>query len=179
MDLVELIHEKRYIGQEFLTWLWWKSEERGGAVNLPGKGDITVVFAKHMLLESGEGESSEKILCSGLQAELQEARTGLQMGKKLEQARIVITYNGYEYGCTLTGALMEFRNVRLPKTSDSEENVQEELEGILLERIYLFEQLIQLVKDLYLLFLSSRLSDGWAKELQRLRSWVARSGQPA
>ena len=80
MDLVDLISEKRFLGQEFLTWLWWKSEERGGSILLPERGDITVVFEKHMLLEYGEGESSEKLVCTGLQAELQEARTGLLMG---------------------------------------------------------------------------------------------------
>ena len=93
MDLVDLIVEKRFLGQEFLTWLWWKSEERGGSVAMPGEGDITVVFEKHMLLEYGEGESNEKCICSGLQTELQEARTGLKMGKKLEQARVITSYS--------------------------------------------------------------------------------------
>jgi hypothetical protein len=30
MDLVDIISEKKFLGQEFLTWLWYKSEERGG-----------------------------------------------------------------------------------------------------------------------------------------------------
>jgi recombination associated protein RdgC len=178
MDLVDLIVEKRFLGQEFLTWLWWKSEERGGSVELPGEGDITVVFEKHMLLESGEGESTEKIVCTGLQTELQEARTGLQMGKKLEQARIVIGHNDYEYSFTLAAALMEFRNVRLPKTeateNDKSEN-PEEVEGMILERIYLFEELIKLVNALFRMFLNVRLSDVWREELQKIRHWVAKS----
>jgi recombination associated protein RdgC len=59
MDLVDIISEKKFLGQEFLTWLWYKSEERGGAILLPEEGDILVVFEKHMLLESGDGESLE------------------------------------------------------------------------------------------------------------------------
>ncbi len=176
MDLVDLIAEKRFLGQEFLTWLWWKSEERGGSIELPGQGDITVVFEKHMLLESGEGESSEKIVCTGLQAELQEARTGLLMGKKLEQARMVIGYNSYEYSFTLAAALMEFRNVRLPKTEGSEGGQgdnPEEVEGMILERIYLFEELIRLVNELFSLFLKKRLGNDWHEELEKIRGWVA------
>ena len=73
MDLVDLIQEKRFLGQEFLAWLWYKSEERGGSVELPGIGDVMVVFEKHMLLEFGEGESNEKVICRGLQTELKEA----------------------------------------------------------------------------------------------------------
>jgi recombination associated protein RdgC len=178
MDLVDLIVEKRFLGQEFLTWLWWKSEERGGSVELPGEGDITVAFEKHMLLESGEGESMEKIVCTGLQAELQEARTGLRMGKKLEQARIILGHRDYEYSFTLAAALMEFRNVRLPKTEATENDKSdnpEEVEGMILERVYLFEELIKLVNGLFKMFLNVRLSEEWREELQKIKSWVAKS----
>ncbi len=179
MDLVDLIAEKRFLGQEFLTWLWWKSEERGGTIALPTVGDVTVVFEKHMLLEFGEGESSEKIICTGLQAELQEARTGLQMGKKLEQARIVLGHNSYEYSFTLAAALMEFRNVRLPKTESTEndrgEN-PEEVEGIILERIFLFEELVRLVNVIFLNFLQVRLGEDWRDELIKVRAWIHKAG---
>lgn len=176
MDLVDLIAEKRFLGQEFLTWLWWKSEERGGTVNLPDRGDIAVVFEKHMLLEVGEGESNEKIICSGLQAELQEARTGLKMGKKLEQARIQIIFGDYEFNFTLAAALMEFRSVKLPKTADMEgnENNPEEQEGMTLERIYLFEELVKIVDELYKMFIEIRTAESWRDELLKIRQWVNR-----
>jgi len=175
MDLVDLIAEKRFLGQEFLTWLWWKSEERGGSVALSEEGDATVVFEKHMLLEFGEGESSEKIICSGLQAELQEARTGLQMGKKLEQARITISYNSYEFGFTLAAALMEFRSVRLPKTEGTEGDNPEEVEGMILERIFLFEELIRVVNMLFRMFLQVRVGDKWPAELAKVTAWIHRA----
>ncbi|HIQ38136.1 MAG TPA: hypothetical protein EYH36_09135 [Desulfocapsa sulfexigens] len=174
MDLVDLIAEKRFIGQEFLTWLWWKSEERGGVVALPGEGDIVVVFEKHMLLEYGEGDDNESLICRGLQTELQEARTGLVMGKKLEQARIQLVYNDYEWNFTMAAALMEFRNVKLPKTGgeSGDDNNPEEREGMILERIFLFEELIRLVLDLFRLFLRVRGNDGWRDELVKIREWV-------
>jgi hypothetical protein len=177
MDLVDLIEEKRFIGQEFLTWLWWKSEERGGVVNLPSEGDLVVVFEKHMLLEYGEGESSEKLTCRGLQTELQEARTGLVMGKKLEQARIQLTHNDYEWNFTLAGALMEFRNVKLPKTEGDSGNTQnpEERERMVLERIFLFEELERMILELFRLFLQLRVGDGWREELLKVREWVNRA----
>ncbi len=179
MDLVDLIAEKRWLGQEFLTWLWYKSEERGGSIALEGRGDITVAFEKHMLLESGEGESLEKIVCSGLQAELQEARTGLQMGKKLEQARITFGLNDYEYVVTLSGSLMEFRSVKLPKTEGTEASGDdpEEMEGMALERIFLLEELIKTIHQLFSMFLTVRIGDGWRDELVKIRSWIEKSGE--
>lgn len=180
MDLVDLIAEKRFLGQEFLTWLWWKSEERGGTVNLDSYGDTVVVFEKHMLLESGEGDTQEKIICSGLQSELKEARTGLKMGKKLEQARIKIASNDHEWNFTLAAALFEYRSVKLPKTAPQEEGGvgDEETEGMILERIYLFEELDRLVTALFTQFLHVRISEAWKEELFKLRNWV-NSEEPA
>lgn len=182
MDLVDLISEKRFLGQEFLTWLWWKSDERGGTVFLPDRGDITVVFEKHMLLEYGEGESSEKLVCTGLQAELQEARTGLLMGKKLEQARIQIVHLDHEYNFTLAAGLMEFRNVRLPKTAATEGGSSksgEETEGMILERVFLFEELTRLVNELFRMFIEIRLGEQWHEELKKIREWVNTSVKTA
>ncbi len=142
MDLVDIISEKKFLGQEFLTWLWYKSEERGGTILLPGAGDIQFVFEKHMLLESGEGESLERLICNGLQTELQEARTGLLMGKKLERARIYLAKGDYEWRFSLSATLLEFRSVSLPKTVSSSDDSSDPLawEAKILERIGMSEE---------------------------------------
>ncbi len=175
MDLVDIIVEKRFLGQEFLTWLWWKSEERGGSVLVPGRGDATVVFEKHMLLEYGEGDTCEKLICQGLQSELKEARTGLRLAKKLEQARIHLTMGSYEWNFTLVASMMEFRNVKLPKTGKIESGSLEksdEVEGLVLERIHLFEQLVQVINDLFRDFCILRTSEKWKEELRNLQGWI-------
>ena len=181
MDLVDLIQEKRFLGQEFLAWLWYKSEERGGNVELPGIGDILVVFEKHMLLEYGEGEASEKLICRGLQTELKEARAGLTLGKKPEQARIRLARGDYEFSVTLTAATMEFRSVRLPKTAGAGDGDDpDSLEGQILERIGLFEEMTGLVNELFRLFVNIRASSQWSEELVKVMDWVnSGAGQAA
>ncbi len=175
MDLVDLIEEKRFLGQEFLAWLWFKSEERGGNVEVPGFGDVLVVFEKHMLLEYGEGEANEKVICRGLQTELKEARTGISLGKKPEQCRIRMARGDYEFSVTLTATTMEFRNVRLPKTvaAGDEGDDLDSVEGQILERIALIEDLNGLVNDLFRVFLQLRVGDGWPDELLKIRQWSA------
>lgn len=179
MDLVDLIHEKRFLGQEFLAWLWYKSEERGGSVEVPGRGDVLVVFEKHMLLEYGEGDASEKVICRGLQTELREARAGLGLAKKPEQARVRLAWGDYEFSVTLAAAIFEFRNVRLPKTAGSEEDDgrAESLEGRILERIALFEQLTRLVDDLFRMYINVRASQLWNEELVKIRAWINAGSQ--
>jgi hypothetical protein len=179
MDLVDIISEKKFLGQEFLTWLWYKSEERGGSVFLPGSGDIQLVFEKHMLLESGEGESLEKLICRGLQTELQEARTGLLMGKKLEQARIYLAKGDYEWRLTVGATLFEYRNVSLPRTISPNDEGADPLawEAKILDRIGMSEEALEIIDELFRIFLQIRTSADWSQELVRLKRWIAKGAE--
>ena len=105
------------------------------------------------------------------------------LAKKPEQARLRLADGDYEFSLTLTAAIFEFRNVRLPKTVDSSDEGRdaESLEGRLLERIGLFELLARLVDDLFALFINIRASHLWNDELVRLRAWTnagAHQAQP-
>jgi recombination associated protein RdgC len=175
MDLLDLIEEKRFLGQEFLIWLWCSSEERGGSVMLPDRSEVTVIFEKHMLLESGEGAECEKLVCRGQLTELREARAGLSLGKRPEQARLKISRDEREYSFTLTAATMEFRSMKLPATAGAEDSRDDRagLEGQILERISLIEEGIDLVNALFRRFLLLRASDEWGKELTKLRQWIS------
>ncbi len=179
MDLVDIISEKKFLGQEFLTWLWYKSEERGGAILLPEAGDIQVVFEKQMLLESGEGESLERLICKGLQTELQEARTGLLMGKKLEQARIYLAKGDYEWRLSLSATLFEFRNVSLPKTVASSDDSSDPVawEAKVLERIGMSEEVMHTIDELFRMFLKIRISSGWSQEKAGIKAWIAKGAE--
>lgn len=176
MDLVDLIKEKRFLGQEFLTWLWFASEERGGAVMLEdSQEEVSLVFEKHLLLESGEGEELEKVICQGLRAGLAEARTGLALGKKIEQARLLLARDTYEWHLTLRAGTLEFRSVRLPKTmaAAEEEEGPDAVAGRALDRIYLFDLLTRTVDELFRMFLKRRLDpETWENERKRIAAWI-------
>ena len=176
MDLVDLISEKRFLGQEFLTWLWFKSDVAGGAVTTT-MGDIGFVFEKHMLLEMGEGESHEKVICQGLQAELKEARTGLKMGKKLEQARIHMIQGEYEWHLTLKGSVLDFRSMKTPKTMAGTEEGDDEaaIEGRVLDKIGLIETAYRTIDELLMQFIKIRISNDWPAEVTKMQAWVQQS----
>jgi recombination associated protein RdgC len=73
----------------------------------------------------------------------------------------------------LTAATMEFRSVRLPKTAGADDGDDpDSLEGQILERISLFEDLTKLVNELFAMFINIRTSDKWTEELVKSRDWV-------
>lgn len=176
MDLVDIIAEKRFLGQEFLTWLWFKSEEMDGVVEFDdGEANVIeaiIAFEKLMLLEAGEGENQEQVTCKGMRAELNEARTGLQMGKKLEQARIHLVVGEYEWHMTIKASRMEFRSMKFPKVMKPADDDRDEVAGALLDIVGVINGACSVIDDIFKRFVAIRISDVWPVELLRMNAWV-------
>lgn len=162
------------LGRDFLTWLWFVSEERGGAVSVPGTGDMEIHFARRLVLESGEGEYSSSVICQGLHADLKEGKIAIREGKRIKEARLQLRLDTDQWEFTLKADPFQIQSLKLPAGfSRSEE--EEEKEGRILERIHLTEKAIQALDQLFSLFLTRRLSSAWfSEEIPRLKKWVLR-----
>ncbi|MDA8125198.1 MAG: recombination-associated protein RdgC [Deltaproteobacteria bacterium] len=159
------------IGREFLTWLWFKSEERNGTVMLPDEGAIGVDFIRRLVLESGEGEYAESIVCQGLHSDLKEGKEALRQGKKITAARLKISHNQTEWEFTFKADRFHFQSLKLPTLPDQEGD-EADKEGQLLERIYLVDRAVQLMDLLFQSFLTIRRTGAWEQEQSRMLKWI-------
>jgi hypothetical protein len=165
------------IGREFLTWLWFKSEERNGRVLIPGAGESEISFIRRLVLESGDGEYAETIVCQGLHADLKEGKEALRQGKKITAARLRIAHDKTEWEFTFKADRFHFQSMKLP-TLPENDGGEIDREGQLLERIYLIEKAAGVMDLLFQSFLESRLSSGWEGELSRMQRWISPSPAP-
>lgn len=170
MDLIDIIDEYKCIGQNFLPWLWFKSESEG--IVDAGNGAIEFSFVKQMTLESELGKDSEKVVCSSQKNGFSEARLALRNGKKLEQARLILHWNDMKYCVTACASTFELKSVSLPKTAGLETEEIEEVEGMILEKIYLYERLNSMLYELLVNFLRIRLSERWQQEYLEMQNWI-------
>jgi hypothetical protein len=158
-------------GREFLTWLWFKSEERGGTVMIPDLGDTGVTFLRRIVLESGDGEYSETVVCQGLHSDLSEGKEALRRGKKIKEARIKLTRDTADWEFTLKADYFHFQSMKLPAAPEEEE--EGDADGRTLERIYLLEAATGIMDRLFGLFLTLRHAPGWiTEELPRMEKWL-------
>ncbi len=172
MDLISLKEKKSFWGREFLTWLWFKSEERNGTISVDDYGDLELIFENRMVLESGEDEYSENVICLGRHSRLKEAKRGVSLGKKVREARIKVNFQENEWVFTLKGDSFDFQSLKLPPIM-SESKEGEEKEGRFWERIYLVEEVVKIMETLFKAFLELRCDEAWAQEVKRIRKWVA------
>ena len=74
------------LGQEFLTWLWFRSET-GNVFRMEGaehSGEpFTVAMEQRIVVRGGEGENQETATVVGSFSPLREARLGLLTGKQV------------------------------------------------------------------------------------------------
>jgi recombination associated protein RdgC len=177
MDLLEKMQETRFLGQEFLTWVWYRSEINSQLLDIPGTGPVEVWFEDRLSLESGSGNSKQQVTCQGKDLDLAEARTALKEGKKVSQARLRLGVDGQEWRVTLKAEGLELGSVKTPKTLDPDEEEPEGLNGRLLERVALTQVVIRILDGLYSDFIQVRLGETWEKdELPRIRRWLRADG---
>lgn len=161
------------LGREFLTWLWFKSEERNGSIMIPDEGDIELTFIERLALESGEGEYSEKVVCRGFHADMEEGKAALRKGKKIKEARLRIAIGSEQMDFNIRADLFQFQSMKMPDSIGKDEGELDE-EGRLLERIYLIEKVWGIMERLFHLFLEMRLSPKWnSEEIIHMKKWIA------
>jgi len=160
------------LAREFMTWLWFKSEERDGIISMPGQTDVSLSFEKRVVLESGEGEYSETVACQGLHADLREGRAAIREGKKVREARLRLEKDSDRWEFTLKADRFQFQSMKLPPVGGFDEE-GEEKEGGILERVYLVETALKTMDGLFSFFLKRRLSPQWvSEEIPRIKTWL-------
>lgn len=143
--------------RDFLTWLWAKTGERDDTMTVSRGEEIRVSFVKRLLLESGEGEYTESMLCQGIHTDFSEVEEALREGKKIKEARLSLQQDKDIWEFTLKADDLVIQGMRLPESRIDNDAGKEAVDhgASLLERVYLIERALGYVDDLMTLFKNS------------------------
>ncbi len=169
MDVLSLLNEYVFLGQEFLTWLWYESETEQQLTLDSGK-QVLLMLGDRLVLGPVQGSEGVRVTVKGQEVSLAEAREALRRGKQVEAMRLGLEIDGEEFWMNLRGADLAVSSMRMPPTAPGEDGE----EGLILERIALAETALATIEELFGRYLARRLDDHQAQELLRdLRQWVA------
>lgn len=177
MDFLDILREKAFLGREFLTWLWFKSDLSGGRIEVPGSKVVEIFFLDRMTLDLPDADTPQTVALKGEQSELREGLAALKEGKKIEEARISVKTGENDFTTIVKGTWFSFGSFRTPPTLPAGEAEQDEgPEGAFLEKAYLIEEGMAAIDSLFEYFLTIRIADEWeTKELPALRRWIQSS----
>jgi len=164
----------QYMRREFLTWLWFKAEERDGVIYPSGLDPIAVFFVRRIALVAGEGEYLEQVVCQGEHADLKEGMEALRQGKMVIEARIRANREGEEFEFTTRANGYQYQGMKTPPSQGDE---PEDKTGMALKRIHLIRQATGTMECLYRQYMKMRKSDEWPAEKDRMSQWVERTAE--
>jgi hypothetical protein len=172
-DLVELLYAYRFLGREFLTWLWFKSEaELDGLIKVKNQDAVILAVGDKMLLETGDGEYRETLVLQGSHSEHREARLGLMQGKLPEEMHLKLIRGQDEWQLTLKAATLEIKGLKSKSASGPQED-DEDQEAFFFDQMYQVEAVSEIVDGLFREFLQVRLSPAWdQEEMPRVQDWL-------
>jgi hypothetical protein len=162
------------LGQEFLTWLWFRSEtsnvfrmESDGHTGEP----FTVSMEQRIVVRGGEGENQETATVAGSFSPLREARLGLLTGKQVVRCLVRLDKDGMDWLVTLKAEDFSINALRTPKIS--REDAGEDPDALFLEKMYLLELGLDMLDELFRQFLDIRLTPAsWKNETSAVAAWM-------
>jgi len=169
MDYVDRIERARFLGREFLVWLWYESEAREGVLPLSTGESIELWLEAHLtLVGATEVEKSESKLKSAMPSASPEAKEALRQGKLPIKAKVRLARGPQTWGFVLNADTLGISSVQIPAL------LKEENDEKFFERMELVESLEAIVADLLGTFLELRTSEHWdVDSVPKLRGWLA------
>jgi len=171
MDLIKAAMQDSVLGQDFLTWLWFRSEKNGWLFSTQD-GEVNVYLEQKLSVRGGAGDNVEKAVVSGPHAEVTEAKLGLKNGKLVDKALLRLERDGATWTVLLNADDFSLSSLKTPKIETRLEE-GDDPDAPFLEKMLLLEQCMDFVDELYRQFLTVRLSTNWTDELRTFRDWLA------
>ena len=156
MDLLTRMNRVAFLGPEFLSWLWFKTETEGPEFTLECvEGPVEVWFDDRLVVGSTLVNAQENHFKGGHPTTSLEARSALRLGKLATEARIRLVNGSREWSLIFKAVTLSTGGVKIPAvlSKDDEERFY--------ERMYLVEELDNMLTELLGVFLKRRVSAAW------------------
>jgi len=173
MKPMELLEQGRFLGEEFLLWLWMRGLSEGGTSGL--EGDLSACFLDDSVqLVSERGDVKELSLRKGNPAESREAFEALSRGMRPTKAKVRLLSGDMEWTFVLNASTLDTSAMKLPPTQSKDPS------GRVADRLFLLEEGLAHLERRFAAFLEGRTQDPKAMEAV-LCEWVQSSlrGVPA
>jgi hypothetical protein len=171
LDIAVAYNRFKFLGDEFLTWLWFIIEQNPAVLRNADPDLTSFEIGNRIVLEKKHKKAFERITIKGEDAGLEEAKVALQHGALVAELNLIFRSGQQKWQFTLKGESLNLSNLKTPKIAAPES--PEEIEGRVLEKIFLYDKILQFLEKLYKSFIKLRLSSRWqSREIYLIKKWL-------
>lgn len=162
-----------HLAPEFLAWLWFASDRDEGTCRVvdPVTGDVTGAFSfwvdERLTFRSMEDDKPHTVVTGENPAQTLEARAALLGGRVLKELRLGLRREDREYTVTLRSPNLDIQGARLPDVVKGGD------EETLYDRMFVYEELHWLLRQLFGAYARERVQPGWMTDtVPAMQSWL-------
>ena len=171
LDIAVSYNRYKFLGCEYLTWLWFVIETDQDAIGKAGGESVSLQIGNRMVVENRHKDTVESITIKGDDAGLEEAMLALRKGAVVTELQLAYKTGDQEWRFTIKGEILHMAGLVCPRTGAVYS--QEDLEGAVLEKVYLYEKAVQFTDNLFKQFITLRVSEDWSKKVvPRMKQWL-------
>ena len=173
LDIATAYNKYGFLGNEFLTWIWYLVATDQDIAALSGSKDpVTLEIGNSISLENNLGDKSkEKITIKGDQAGLEEGTTALKKGAWVTDMNLLCKIGEEEYKFSIKGESFNVTGLKTPTIDTS--SSEDEIEGLILEKTFLIMKVMKVIDTLFLKYIESRIEDNWnTLYFQDIKNWI-------
>jgi len=172
LDVALAYRRYQFLGEEFLTWLWYLIENEPERLPRIDKQLSALEIGRRMVLVNRRnGDNDETVTIKGENADMDEGLLALKKGGMVAEMHLIYRSGDNEWQFTLKGESLNISALKVPETGKIE--TADEIEGAVVEKIYLFGQIVKLVNALFQHFVKLRLDTKWATQvIPAIRKWI-------
>ncbi len=171
LDLSISYNRYKFLGYEFLTWLWFVIEKEQDKIEKLEEEAVELEIGNRIVLENKKRDAVESITIKGDDAGLEEGILALKKGAVVTELNLLYKAGDQQWRFTLKGESLHLTGFKCPRTGPVES--REDVEGAVLEKIFLCEKAIQLTDKLFKQFITLRVTGSWNKKVvPRVRQWI-------
>ena len=171
LDVAVAYNRYQFLGEEFLTWLWYVIEKDQNLIKNFDKDFVALEIGNRIVFENRRKESGERITIKGDGASLEEGILTLKKGALVSELNVVFKSAELTWQFTLKGESLNVSSFNLPNTGMPESD--EDMEGFVLEKIFLYDKILKILENIFIHFSKLRLSNRWqTKMVPEIRNWI-------
>jgi hypothetical protein len=171
LDVAVSYNRYKFLGYEYLTWLWFAIEKNQDEITKLEQEPVSLEIGNRIVLVNKQKDTVESITIKGDDAGLEEGILALKKGAVVTELNLSCKTGDQEWRFTVKAESLHMAGLKCPQTGYVES--QEDLEGAVLEKVYLYEKAFQLTDNLFKQFIRLRVSEDWDKRVVPLiRQWM-------
>ena len=171
LDVAVAYNRYQFLGEEFLTWLWYVIEKDQNLIKNFDKDFVALEIGNRIVFENRRRESGERVTIKGDGASLEEGILTLKKGALVSELNVVFKSTELTWQFTLKGESLNVSSFNLPNTGMPESD--EDIEGFVLEKIFFYDKILKILENIFIYYVKLRLSNRWQnKMVPEIRNWI-------